>query len=132
MWLCSCEYLAKKFLNNDDNQKSHSDDDATATSNRIQHPTLSSLLLSTQCLCICDDDNDIEMALACYHAYIPCITSNTMAQTIKEHSNHFTVTIPSSQTNNDNDNVDYTISTEMALHLVLQRIKKHNSNNPSS
>ncbi|KAL3930840.1 MAG: hypothetical protein SGBAC_011588 [Bacillariaceae sp.] len=34
--------------------------------------------LATESVCICDDDNDIEMALACSHSYIPSLTSERM------------------------------------------------------
>jgi hypothetical protein len=49
-------------------------------------------LLHDHAVCLCDDDNDIEMARACRHAYIPQITSENMAALIEKHPEHFTLT----------------------------------------
>jgi hypothetical protein len=70
--------------------------------------------LSQRCVCICDDDNDIEMALASLHAFIPSISSEHMADTIRGHPTHFT------ETGTDGENDDPTVATETALELVLQ------------
>lgn len=48
-------------------------------------------LLKNHCICLCDDDNDIEMALACHHAFLPSVASDSMLQTISEHPNQCTV-----------------------------------------
>ena len=58
----ACRYLAGKFVASDVGP-----DD----------------LLSKRAVCICDDDNDLEMALACRHAFIPGITSESMRQAIE-------------------------------------------------
>lgn len=92
--------------------------------------------LSNHCLCLCDDDNDIEMALACLHAYIPSISSSSMEQTMHDNLTKFTVTsssLSSSQDNNDNHEshegiMDHLYATEEALRLVLERIKRHSQN----
>jgi len=43
-------------------------------------------------LCLCDDDNDLEMALACRHAYVPSVTSDSMRDTAKKNPKRITVT----------------------------------------
>ena len=67
----ACRYLAGKFVASDEGLND---------------------LLSKRAVCICDDDNDLEMALACRHAFIPGITSESMRQTIDGNPGHFTVT----------------------------------------
>ena len=67
--------------------------------------------LATQSVCICDDDNDIEMALACGHAYIPALTSESMVECIQNHPGKLTQTVvPGS--------VEQTRATEAALELI--------------
>jgi hypothetical protein len=68
------------------------------------------------CVCLCDDDNDLEMALGCSHAYIPSISSKSLAETIEADSSfHFTQTC--------GDGVKETAATEAALALILDRVK---------
>jgi hypothetical protein len=31
-------------------------------------------------VCLCDDDNDLEMALACRRAYLPSVSSDSIAR----------------------------------------------------
>lgn len=89
----SCQYLAGKFFPG------------------IQ----TDILLSTRSVCLCDDDNDLEMALACQHAYIPDVSSTSMSEMISKHSDHFTKTC--------SDGQEGTVaSSEMALSLVLDRL----------
>eukprot|EP00980_Cylindrotheca_fusiformis_P022285 scaffold9176_cov129-Cylindrotheca_fusiformis.AAC.9 len=89
-----CQYLAEKFC--------------TEISK--------SEVLSAHAVCICDDDNDIEMALACRHAFIPSISSTTMAQTIRKFSTHFTVT------GDNGSEVHGTKATDLALQLILDSL----------
>jgi hypothetical protein len=63
---------------------------------------------------MCDDDNDLEMALACLHAYVPSISSTSLAATIQSSPGKFTATCK--------DAVQGTHATEMALDLILERI----------
>ena len=81
----SCEYIAKELFDVD---------------------------LATESACICDDDNDIEMALACRHAFVPTITSQTMAATIEQNAHQFTAI----------RGVDDTAATERALEELLNRL----------
>lgn len=87
-----CLYLAKKLCND-------SEDDS---------------ILATGAVCLCDDDNDLEMALACQHAYVPSVSSESMAQAIKDNPTELTLT-------EGIDGVEGTSATELALTLVLAR-----------
>lgn len=66
--------------------------------------------LATESVCICDDDNDIEMALACSHSYIPSLTSKTMVDTLRSHQSNFTQTF--------GPGISSTAATEVALNLI--------------
>ena len=48
--------------------------------------------MRSKSVCLCDDDNDVEMALACSHAYIPALSSDTMEETIQQNPKQFTKT----------------------------------------
>ena len=87
MHLNSCEYLAMK---------------------------LTGTKLSEHSVCMGDDDNDIEMALACRHAFIPTVTSTTMADTIAAHPEHFTAI----------SGFEDTVATEKAIQEILNTLKK--------
>eukprot|EP00540_Astrosyne_radiata_P017927 CAMPEP_0116841744 /NCGR_PEP_ID=MMETSP0418-20121206/11117_1 /TAXON_ID=1158023 /ORGANISM="Astrosyne radiata, Strain 13vi08-1A" /LENGTH=346 /DNA_ID=CAMNT_0004472249 /DNA_START=182 /DNA_END=1222 /DNA_ORIENTATION=+ len=63
-----CDYVAAKFL-------------GTTEAAALGHA-----------LCLCDDDNDLEMALACRHAYVPSVTSDSMRDTAKKNPKRITVT----------------------------------------
>lgn len=90
---CSCNYLAQKF-----------DRDGLQDA------------LSKYCVCLCDDDNDSEMALACEHAFIPGVGSASMKELIKKQPTHF------SRTGEDNQTfTEGLVATERALELVLER-----------
>lgn len=88
MSFCSCAYLA-------------------------QHKFGSQLSdLSRRSICLCDDDNDIEMALACSHAFVPAYSSESMRETIQANSAKFTTTF--------SPDVSETAATEAALDLILE------------
>ena len=89
----ACHYLATKFAANPDVD-----------------------LLSKAAVCICDDDNDLEMALSCRHAFIPGITSESMKETIHDNPGKFTVTEDAAR------NIVETAATEAALTKVLAMI----------
>ena len=69
--------------------------------------------ITTESVCICDDDNDIEMALACSHSYIPSLTSKTMIETLSKNQSNFTQTF--------GPNVSPTVATEVALNAIYER-----------
>lgn len=69
--------------------------------------------MTTESVCICDDDNDIEMALACSHAYIPALTSESMVECIKNNPDKLTQTVQPGL-------VEETLATEAALKLISE------------
>jgi hypothetical protein len=73
-------------------------------------------LLSTHAVCLCDDDNDLKMAMACEHAYVPEVSSPSMLEVIRSHPDHFT------QTCGNGEGHQGTIASEAALSLVLARL----------
>jgi len=85
-------YLAKKFCSFDS-------DDA----------------LSKHAICLCDDDNDLEMALACQHAFVPGVSSDSMAAVIQAHPKQITAT--------GGQDMEGTKATEKALQLALESIR---------
>jgi hypothetical protein len=79
----------------------------------------SSDALGTSCVCLCDDDNDLEMALATKHAFIPSVSSESMTDAIQQHRDHFTVT--------SEDGVDGTAATDLALERVLKLVRNESA-----
>lgn len=59
-----------------------------------------------------DDDNDIEMALACRHTFVPTVTSATMAETILQNPDRFTAI----------RGAEDTLATEQALEALLEML----------
>ena len=103
------------------------------------------LFLSKHSICLCDDDNDLEMALACQHAYLPDISSQSMMDITQKYPKHFTIpfattttTTTTTTTNDDNDKNDdddtddgptsvvkkgTTEATDLALSMIMERLK---------
>ena len=73
--------------------------------------------LARHAICLCDDDNDLEMALACQHAFVPGVSSESMAEVIRAHPNQITVT------GGPGHDVEGTKATEKALELALKSIR---------
>ena len=67
--------------------------------------------MATESVCICDDDNDIEMALACAHAYIPALTSESVVACIRDNPSKLTQTF-------QRGIVEETFATEAALQMI--------------
>jgi hypothetical protein len=103
-----------------------------------------SLFLSKHSICLCDDDNDLEMALACQHAYLPDISSQSMLEITQKYPKHFTIpfaTTTTTTTTNDGDGDDddninddddgptsvvkkgTTDATDLALSMIMERLK---------
>lgn len=76
----------------------------------------SDLVLKNHAVCLCDDDNDLEMALACSHAYIPDVSSASMAQVIERNPVKFTVT------GGLTGDFTGTAATDKALDILLERL----------
>ena len=113
----SCLYLAAKFFpercgrtvdtnNTNDDLLAAS---KTQTTNKHEGTNIGTAasssaveFVSHHALCLCDDDNDVEMALACHHAYLPDIASQSMRETIRHYPRHFT-SIPVWKEEEDNN-----------------------------
>ncbi|KAL3910916.1 MAG: hypothetical protein SGILL_007497 [Bacillariaceae sp.] len=96
-----CLYLAKRL----------SDDNSVI-------PLDPAKFVAEHAVCLCDDDNDLEMAAACSHAYVPEISSESMRQVIESHPEHFT------QTGGEGVELGGTDATEAALLLILASLEK--------
>ena len=79
---------------------------------------------------MCDDDNDLEMALACQHAYLPDIASDSMRDTIAKFPDHFTTTFRNEKSGDENEEsaesktVQQTDASDLALSLIWARTHK--------
>jgi hydroxymethylpyrimidine pyrophosphatase-like HAD family hydrolase len=92
-----CLYLAQKFF---------CDSMADTVANKF---------VANHAVCMCDDDNDLEMAMACKHAYIPEISSQSMKDIIDKYPERFT------QTGGGEKELSGTDSSEFALALILEK-----------
>jgi hypothetical protein len=144
----SCAYLASKFFPercgggggyNRHNNPVEEQQEMANTANTV------SLFLSKHSICLCDDDNDLEMALACQHAYLPDISSQSMLEITQKYPKHFTIpfattTATTTTTTNDDgdgdDNINddddgptsvvkkgTTDATDLALSMIMERLK---------
>lgn len=90
-----CVYLAKKFA--------------------VEENGIRKDFSDTECLqraiCLCDDDNDIEMAMACRVSYLPSVSSSSIASIAAKYPAKFIIT--------EEDLIVSTAATEAALHQVI-------------
>ena len=100
------EYLINKLLRNED---ANNEDDKDTTQQQ-------SVKLDTHAYCLCDDDNDIEMALACKFAYLPSVTSESISNLAKGTSK----LIITEDIEND---IVQTLATEAALEAVIKQLE---------
>ena len=94
-----CDYLIRKFF-----PCSNGNDE--------------SITLKSHAYCLCDDDNDVEMALACRTAYLPSVTSESMRRLASESKN---VIVTETEERKES------LATEAALEMILNDISKSNS-----
>ncbi len=99
----SCAYLAAHFLSSKQGEDSINTD-------------IGNLLLAEKAVCMCDDDNDLEMATACSRAFIPSITSQSMQDAIRKQPSHFILT------EKKDAQIIETAATEAAINLILESI----------
>ena len=81
--------------------------------------------MSKHAVCLCDDDNDLEMAMACRRAFIPAITSATMKAAIEIYPKQFTVTASVGEVDVDGQQQQQRSgpeATEAALSLILDSL----------
>ena len=80
------------------------------------------VLLKTHAYCLCDDDNDIEMALACRSAYLPSVTSDSIRTLVESQSSsgddgHLLLV-----TEDAEKGVIGSLATEAALEAILKEL----------
>jgi hydroxymethylpyrimidine pyrophosphatase-like HAD family hydrolase len=89
-----CDYLLRKFFNYHDE----------------------TISLKKHACCLCDDDNDIEMALACHKAYLPSVTSESIRKLAGENG-HMIIT------ESADEGIVESFATEAALEMILRDIQ---------
>ena len=75
--------------------------------------------LKSHAFCLCDDDNDIEMALACRAAYLPGITSESIGELASNPQAAGTLIV----TEDTSKGIVKTRATEAALEKVLNEVR---------
>lgn len=78
--------------------------------------------MSQSCVCLCDDDNDLEMAVSTLHAYIPNISSESMRRQIELQPSQFTVT------DSKGNGIE---GTERSLDAILGKLNEDHSSSLS-
>jgi hypothetical protein len=81
--------------------------------------------VSKHAVCLCDDDNDLEMAMACRRAFIPEITSLTLQAAIDAYPTQFTVT--ARREGNGDDHRSGIDAVEAALSLIWDNLAVESS-----
>ncbi len=80
------------------------------------HLTPDDVLLQ-QAICLCDDDNDLEMASACGTVFLPSVSSQSMADAARQNPNKIFIT------ENETADIIGTVATEQALIEALGLIQ---------
>jgi len=133
----SCLYLASKFFPEDCQKDLATSEEEGNDTNTIDAPedyekgsssnnstSPEEDFLSKKAVCLCDDDNDLEMALACHHAYLPSVASESMEETINEFPDHFSKTF---RDNNDTEEalpIRGTDASDVALLKIYHKTAK--------
>jgi len=99
----SCAYLAQQFCL----------EERGIIANTTTPTTTDENLLFERAICLCDDDNDLEMAMACRKAYVPSVSSTSMADALIEYPQHIATTERPEQ------GVTGCVATEEALMKIL-------------
>ena len=114
-------YLASKFFPEQcQSSSSSSREENNNDSNNAENTAAAAAaeqFVSNHAVCLCDDDNDLEMALACGHAYLPDVSSQSMKDTIARFPNHFTQTFDDVLTSG-------TDSSDLALSMIITKISQ--------
>ncbi len=95
-----CDYLVRKFLQG----------------------SASNYGLKSRAFCMCDDDNDIEMALACRAAFFPGVTSESVRRIVEELRGSDVARLV--VTEDVGKGVIEADATEAALNLLLKEVRK--------
>ncbi len=122
-------YLSSKFFPNNCQPKVVSEDvtedeipeDESSSEESAKVSSPEEDFLSNHAVCMCDDDNDLEMALACQHAYLPDVSSESMSATITKFPDHFTTTF--SESDDESMTIKETDASDLALSMIWTRTK---------
>lgn len=74
-------------------------------------------LLAARAICLCDDDNDIEMAMACNKAFLPSVASFSMLTLVRENPGKLIVT------EREHEGIVKSRASESALQHVLREVE---------
>jgi hypothetical protein len=105
----SCEYLAKHFAGLDTSFNLNNENDENKDT------------ILESCICMCDDDNDLEMAAACGKVFLPSIASKSMQDAVNRSPEKFIVT------ENELLGITEMISTEHSLRGVIAECQSRKS-----
>ena len=72
--------------------------------------------MRTESVCLVDDDNDMELAVACLHAFIPGMASISVAENMMKYPKQFTQTFVPGR-------IEMTKATDAALENILRNVR---------
>lgn len=101
--LFSCSYLAKIFATKYDSTMTDLNGDD---------------ILLQRALCICDDDNDLEMASACGRVFLPSVSSESMEKAAASNPEKIMIT------ENKEVGIVETLATELALMKAINLLRE--------
>ena len=128
------EYLVQRF-SQQPQQMQHTGSSSSDTQQEQQqhHHQPSIISLKTNAYCLCDDDNDVEMALACKAAYLPSVTSESIRKLVHQLQDSSSSSGGSSDnevldgklvvTENASNGIVETLATEAALEAIIKKLQ---------
>ena len=128
------EYLVQRFLQQPQ-QMQHTGSSSSDTQQEQQqhHHQPSIISLKTNAYCLCDDDNDVEMALACKAAYLPSVTSESIRKLVHQLQDSSSSSGGSSDnevldgklvvTEDASNGIVETLATEAALEAIIKKLQ---------
>ena len=72
--------------------------------------------MRTESVCLVDDDNDMELAVACLHAFIPGMASISVVENMMKYPKQFTQTFVPGR-------IEMTKATDAALENILRNVR---------
>ena len=124
------EYLVQRFLKQQLQQLQHTTESSSSDTQQEQqqqhhHHQPRIISLKTNAYCLCDDDNDIEMALACKTAYLPSVTSESIRKLVhqlQQDSGNNKVDGKLVVTEDVSNGIVETLATEAALEAIIKKL----------
>jgi hypothetical protein len=110
------EYLARKLFLWQKGETNESEE------RRSEEGSEDGSILKTHAYCLCDDDNDIEMALACRAAYLPSVTSESMRKLASSDDNSLIVV------EDETCGIVESAATEAALRALMKELQSVQEN----